>query len=218
MKEDCFLCKSVMPEWLEVVRLKREVQEFEKGARIFKEGDPVKGIYFILNGKVKVDMSWGDKSYIVRLAGEGDILGHRGLGMDSVYPINATALEPTTVCFIPTDLFSTLLKTNTDFLYKLAFFFAEELKFTERRMKHLAHMPVKGRVAESLLMIRDAFGTNEDGALSYSMSRKDMAAMCGTTYESVIRMLNELVADNYIQLSDKAIHLVDEARLEECCK
>lgn len=218
LREDCFLCKSILTEWLEVVRLKREVLRYKKNEVIFREGEAVKGVYFMLSGKVKVHTSWGDKEYILRLCSAGDIFGHRGLGLDATYPVSATALESTSVCFINTALFMTLLRTNNDFLFKLAFFFADELKRTERRMKNLAHMPVKGRVAEALLMIRDAFGLDENKALKYRMSRKDMASMAGTTYETVIRMLNELVAEGLITLDERNIRLLDESRLRECCQ
>jgi CRP/FNR family transcriptional regulator len=33
-------------------------------------------------------------------------------------------------------------------------FFAEELKVSERRMRNLAHMPVKGRVAQAILSLQ----------------------------------------------------------------
>lgn len=217
LKEDCFLCKNIMSEWLEVVRLKREVLTYKKGEHLFREGEKVRGVFFILTGKVKVDMAWGDKSFILRLAGEGDIVGHRGFGIDDVYPVNATTLETTTVCFIPTDLFKHLLKTNPEFLYELTFFYADELKLTERRMKNLVHMSVKGRVAEAILHIRNAFGIDQQHTLSYNMSRKDMASMAGTTYETVIRMLNELVKDGFIELHGKEIKLLDQQGLSRCC-
>tara|TARA_B110000046_G_C12966924_1_gene387181 strand:+ start:1106 stop:1294 length:189 start_codon:yes stop_codon:yes gene_type:complete len=61
-------------------------------------------------------------------------------------------------------------------------------------MKNLAHMSLKGHVAESILIIRDAFGIESNG-LSFGLSRKDIAAAAGTAYEAVIRMLNVLVKD-----------------------
>jgi CRP-like cAMP-binding protein len=218
LKEDCFLCRNISSEWLELVRLKRDVLFFKKNEVIFRDGEKVDGIYFILSGKVKVDMPWGDKSYIVRLASDGDILGHRGFGLDEYYPVNGTALESTTVCFIPSELFKSLLRTNQELLYSLVFFFADELKRTEKRMKRLVHMLVKGRVAESILMIAEAFGVEENGMLKFNMSRKEMAAMSGTTYETVIRMLNELVKDGLISLNDKNIQILNNEALEVCCQ
>jgi CRP-like cAMP-binding protein len=41
-------------------------------------------------------------------------------------------------------------------------FFAEELKEAERKMRNLAHMPVKGRVAQALISLKNQFGTNRE--------------------------------------------------------
>lgn len=215
---DCFLCKNISDDWLEMVKLKREVLTYKKGDYIFKEQEKVKGIYFILTGKVKVSMTWGDKNYIVRLASDGAILGHRGYGLDEVYPIDGIALEKTTVCFIPTELFFTLLKTNVNLLFKLNFFYADELKLTERKLKNLATRPVKYRVAEAIVNIAKTFGTDENGFLSYNISRKDMAAMAGTVYETVSRMLAELQKTGCIEMVGSKIKILQLIDLEKLCE
>lgn len=76
----CFLCQSVLKGWQPLISLNKKNFEFKKGQQIFKEGDPVKGIYFIYDGKVKVHKYWDEeKEFIVRFANKGDILGHLGL-------------------------------------------------------------------------------------------------------------------------------------------
>ena len=62
-------------------------------------------------------------------------------------------------------------------------------------------------------MIADAFGKSDNGQLLFNLSRKEIASMAGTTYENVIRMLNELVKENLIRLSEKDIYLLDEKNL-----
>lgn len=213
LHENCLLCQHVTPEWLELIEQHRQVLNFKKGQHIFTEGSKVEGMFFILSGKVKIEMSWGERSHIVRLAKDGDILGHRGFGLDDIYPASGIAVAPTSVCFVPTDFFVKLLKTNTQLLFRLTFLYADELKKTERKLRNLAHVQVKGRVAEALLDIREAYGTDDSGVLGHRMSRKDIASIAGTTYESVVRMLNELVADNLIALVGMDIKLLDVDRL-----
>ena len=68
---------------------------------VFKEGDPVTGIYFVYEGKLKIHKRWGDdKELIVRIADKGTIAGHRGLGKNFIYPVSGIAIEPAKVCFI----------------------------------------------------------------------------------------------------------------------
>ena len=60
---------------------------YSTGTTIFSEGEPVKGIYQIYSGKIKVVASFdGKKEHIVRLATTEQLLGHRGLGGNMIYP------------------------------------------------------------------------------------------------------------------------------------
>ncbi len=180
------------------------------------EGEDVLGMYFIYNGTIKVHKSWGtEKELIVRFAKNGDIVGHRGLGIDSIYPVSATAIEDCTVCFITLDFFNASLKVNNDLLYKLMMFFAEELKVSERKMRNLAHMPVKGRVAQALLTLKERFGVTDKGLINIIITRQDLASFTGTAYETVYKILNEFIADNIIRVSEKSIAIVNEPELKQ---
>ncbi len=93
---------------------------------IFREGEPVRGIYFVYSGIVKIHKKWGtEKELILRFAQQGDIFGHRGLGLEAIYPISATALEPLNACFIDLEFFRASLKVNQDFRYGLLRCFAD---------------------------------------------------------------------------------------------
>ena len=202
----CFLCTLCLKEWLPAIDAHRKTINVKKGTVLFNEGDVVTGIYFMYQGMVKVHKKWGsDKELILRLAGKGAIVGHRGLGKVNVYPITATALENSVVCFIDLAFFEATLKVNQDFSYKLMMFFAEELQESEKNMRNLAHMPVKGRVATLLLMLAESFGTTPDGFIDINLSRQDLASYAGTTYETFFRTLNELSEEGSIALDGKNI-------------
>src|ERR1700759_5262293 len=96
----CFLCSFCIPEWKEAIVLKKDTRSIKKGRPVFSEEEKVEGIFFVYTGFVKVHRQWvGQKDLILRFAGSGDILGHRGLGGSNTYPVTATALEDTKVCF-----------------------------------------------------------------------------------------------------------------------
>src|ERR1044072_4002806 len=99
----CFLCRHSQPEWRQLIALQKQTMTFKRGQSLFSEGDPTTGIFFILSGAVKMHKQWGGekKEFIVRFAGDGDIVGVRGLGSSIAYPISATALGSTRACFIP---------------------------------------------------------------------------------------------------------------------
>lgn len=196
------------------VALHRTNHKYNKGEVIFTEDEKVKGIFFVYNGTVKVHKHWGpDKELILRFAKKGNIIGHRGLGKDLVYPVSGTAIEPTITCFFPLDFFEASLKVNHDFLYELMHFFATELKESERNMRNLAHMPAKNRIAQALLTLEEKFGTTEDGSINIVISRQDLASFSGTTYETVFRVLNELILENIISIHEKQIKIINKPAL-----
>ena len=83
---------------------------------------------------------WGEKELIMRFAKKGDIVGHRVLGNELVYPVSDTVLETSTVCFISNEFFLSPLKVSHGFLYTLMLFFAEGF-----RKKNAQHSPHAGK-------------------------------------------------------------------------
>jgi CRP/FNR family transcriptional regulator len=204
---DCFLCQHCIPEWKEVIALKKTTLVIKKGKALFHEGEKVKGIFFLYKGYAKVHKQWkGQKDLILRFAAPGDILGHRGLGGTDHYPVTATALEDSQLCYIPNDFLESSLKANPNLTYQLMHFYAAELQRTEQRMRDMVHMEVKGRVAGALLEIAE---------LPLTITRQDIASYAGTTYETVFKFFTELTKGKIISTSGKNIRINDPARLKK---
>jgi CRP-like cAMP-binding protein len=211
---DCFLCQHCMIEWRPLIGLNKETRMFRKGRPVFLEGDPVEGIYFMYKGWVKVHKQWTHpKELIVRFAGTGDIIGHRGLGDKKNYPVSATALEDSTVCFIPEDFLESSLRANPTLTYRFMQFYGVELQKAERRMRDLVHMETKGRIAGALLEMSHKFGKNREGFISMPVSRQDIASYAGTTYETLFKLFNELKKEKLILTSGKFIKIKNETKL-----
>jgi CRP-like cAMP-binding protein len=212
----CFLCSSCIPEWKEAIAVKKKTFQYKKGKNIFREGEKVKGIYFVYSGSVKVYKPWGDqKQLILRFAKAGDILGHRGLGGEEVYPITATALEDTKACFITNDFLEATLKTNPSFTYRLMHFYAHELQRAEKRMRDLAHMEVKGRIADALMELAAVFGQDQHKYIAATVTRQDIASYAGTTYETVFKFFNELTSSKIISTTGKTIRINNPGKLKQ---
>lgn len=209
-----FIEKHCNKEWSEFLNFHKKNFRFEKNQFIFKAGESTKGLYFIDYGKVKITYQQHDGSErLIRLATDGQILGHRGFGGNWKYPISALALEKTVVSFIPVKIFNVVAKANADFTYNLMMFFAEELRLSEAKLNHF---PVKNLVARSLFDNYLAFGfeSNHSKRLSYTLSRKDIASKAGTTYETVVRTLAEFNKLKVIKIDGKSIHILDMERLK----
>jgi len=200
-----------LKDWIPVIAAQRKNYVVKKGEAIFKEGDPVTGIYFVYEGKIKVHKKWdAEKELILRFAKKGDIVGHLGLGDTGYYPVSATAIEAGVICYISMGFLESTLNVNNGFVIKLMRFFANELQESEKRMRNLAHMPVKGRVAQALISLKNKFGINADGFIDIDLSRQDLAAFTGAAYESLFRTINDLVEEKIIEIAGKSILIKNE--------
>jgi CRP-like cAMP-binding protein len=212
----CFICSLCMPDWIPAVAAHKKNYQIRKGQPIFREGDPVTGIYFVIQGKVKVHKRWdAEKEVIIRFAQKGDILGHLGLGDVSFYHMSATALEPVEVCYLEMPFFKSTLAFNINVVTELLRFFANELQDSERRMRNLVHMSVKARIAQSFITLKKQFGLDAEGYIAIELSRQDLASFSGSSYETLFKVINEFTEQKMIQFTGRRAKIVKEKKLLE---
>jgi CRP/FNR family transcriptional regulator len=192
-----------------------------KGEAIFTSGQRADRMYMVHQGRVKVvaDMGKGE-GRIIRLAGDGEMLGHRALGHEPTYTASAIALVPTRVNAIPMALFLDTLQANPRFCYHFLLRFAEEMRHLDQHLRELRTMDVAQRVARVLLVCRDTFGMDpqDHRQLAYTLPRRDIASMADTTYESVVRSLSSFQQEGYIELAGKNVRLCKPKALEKALK
>ena len=214
--QHCFLCKNSLPGWIPAIATNKKNISYKKGAVIASEGEPVKGIFFLYEGVVKVHRQWdNNRELILSFAKSGDIVGYRGLGEKMVYPVSITAVQPSIMCFVDSAFFETSLGVNHQVTYQLMKLYASELEEAEKRMRNLALMDVNGRLCESLLFLEKRFGKTRNGFIDLLLSRQDMASFVGTTYETLFRTIVELVKRKIIKVNGKKIYLMKPEKLVE---
>lgn len=214
LNANCFIKQYCSPDWQEKLSEAKYQFTQKQGQYIFIEGNPVFGIYFIREGKVKITASGNrNKEQIVRLAKDGHILGHRGLGGD-FYPISAVSMEDSSLCFFENKILYDALMTNPRFTYGMMLFYSQELRKAEIRMKHLTQMNVREKTADALLFIREAFGLSpESKTLNVTISREEISDIAGTSVGQIIHNLSDFEKEKIIAKLGKKIQLLDEKKL-----
>jgi CRP-like cAMP-binding protein len=175
-------------------------QSYQKGERIFSEGNPAMGMHCVHQGKIKITKSGSDgKQQIVRLAKDGALLGFRSLLTGTKYSTSAVALEDCVVCCIPRSDFFRVWQSNLQFSTSLMQMMAKALGDAEVQMLHLAYKPVRERLAEALLLLYHTFRKDDDKEpFAICISREDIAALVGTAKETATRLLSEFKEDGII--------------------
>lgn len=207
-------CKA-RPENLEEINRQKVCNIYKKGQVLFNEGSYPFGIYCINSGKIKLSHLGDDgKEQITRLLKGGDIIGYRALLSGDRYNGSAIVLEDAQVCFIPKELFLSILKSDASLCFELMKLLSNELKNAELKVTHLAQKPVRERLAETLLFIKETYGYEHDGVtLNVRLSREEIANLVGTATESTIRLLSEFKKDGMVELDGKKIKITNQKEL-----
>jgi CRP-like cAMP-binding protein len=207
----CHLTK----EDLHLVNENKWCQSVHKGQQIFTEGAYPHGIFCINHGKIKVHQMGNEgREQIVRLAKDGDVVGYRSLLSGEAYNCSATALDDTSICFIPKNVFLELVEKNKDLSMQIIQLLSKNLRQAESAILHLAQKSVRERMAEALLFLKEVYGVEEDGVtLTVSLSREEIATLVGTATETAIRLLSEFKTSKMVEFSGKKIKILDQKEL-----
>jgi CRP/FNR family transcriptional regulator, anaerobic regulatory protein len=218
----CFIRAYTGKNWRSRIDNERITLDFKKNEVLFREGEAVAGIYFIYSGKVKVYNSGiQNKTQIVRFAGDGSIVGHRGFGTVNTYPIGAATIEDSTICYIPRSLFFDILQDNPPLTMELLNFYADELRRSERKLRSLSQLTVKQKITEAILTLAEIYGVTPKGKnefLNVTLPRQDYSDITGASIEEVIRTISKLKKEGLIVTEGKQIGIANRKKLEEMLK
>ncbi len=187
----------------------------KKGQVIFQEGSRAQGLYCINDGKIKLSKTGDEgKDHIVQLVKEGDIIGYNAVLSGEPYSLTATAIEDSKICFVPKSFFFQVVESNGNLSLQIMKLLSSSLKSTQKNLTDIAQKPVRERLAEALLFLKETYGYESDEeTLNVILTREEIANIVGTATETVIRLLSEFNHDQMIALNGKRIKILNHKAL-----
>ena len=190
------IAESIPDLWQPLTETQREylaknftIQKYKKNETIYCEGETPMHLMCLLSGKVKIYKDGvGGRSQIIRVIKDKEYFAYRAYFAQENFVTAAAAFEPCTICLVPMPVISELIKENTD----LAMFFIKQLSIdlgiSDERTVNLTQKHIRGRLAESLLFLKDTYGVEEDQCtLSIYLSREDLANLSNMTTSKTLQ-------------------------------
>ncbi len=193
---------------------------FRKNEFIYKEGDIPSAFMFLIDGKVKIFKEGvGGREQIIRMTKPMGYVGYRALIAEEIHNASAVTLEDSNVLVVNTDHFFNKLLRNPDFAFRLIQKLARELGFSNSRTVTLTQKHIRGRLAESLLLLKEKYGFEHDGvSLRAYLSREDIANLSNMTTSNAIRTLSNFSSEKVIAIDGRKIKILDLQKLERISK
>jgi len=185
---------------------------------LFLEAERPGGIYFIVDGQVKVVRQGADGSEtILHLVGAGEFVGLVAALADRPLPASAQAIGPTVVLWLPGDRFRAFLLRYPEVALAVMGLMAGRLHEIQNRFHDVSTARVEGRLARLLLHLAGRAGrrTPEGVVLLLPLTRAELAELCGTRLYTVSRVLNEWQRAGAIRLARRRVVILRPDLLAE---
>ena len=208
--------KYLNPDELTIINFKKDFRHHKRGDILYQEGNRINGFYCINSGIIKVFKTGIDgKEQIIRFAKKGDIIAYRSVLSNELACTSAKVIEDSQVCFLPSEILISFIKTNPAYALELIKLACHELDEANSFITDIAQKTVRERLAEVLLLLVDDFGLDNQQFLNISLTREEFANIVGTATESVIRLLSEFKSDKLVELHGRKIKILNTKALEK---
>lgn len=202
-------------ELAEVHRLFR-TYGYQPGDTIYSAGDRAERLFVVAHGKVKLlRHTASGQDVLLGILGADEMFGSLAALGDAEYPDEAEAHTSTCVLGIGARDFQSLLERYPAVALAVLTILAERLKESHETISQLSAMPVESRVAAALLKLAEKLGTPHEGGslIQAPLSREDLAALTGSTTESVSRVMSKLRRDRIIDSGRRWVAILAPERL-----
>ena len=203
-----------------IIRQTSICKMYRKGDLIYEEGNKPFGLICLITGKAKIAKKGiAGREQIVRMAKPVGFIGYRAFFAEEMHIASAEALEESIVCIMKTELIFGIVRSNSDVAMNVIRALATDLGFSNRRTVTLTQKHIRGRLAESLIFLKESYGLEEDGStLSIYLSREDLANLSNMTTSNAIRTLSQFATERLITIDGRKIKIIEEEKLKKISK
>lgn len=212
------LRRTALFEGLETPDLEALVRQahplwLRKGQTLFLQGDPVRYLYVVISGLIKVYRPdpKGQRQVVLHLEGPLRPVAAVAVFLEKpCYPASAEALEDSQLLAIPKESFFGLVDTRPPVARAMIRFLAKRQQQLVHLLDRLVFHEVGARLAEYLLE-----QARQAGGGFRLPTNPELAALLGTGPEPVSRKLGEFLRQGFIEMQARRVWIKDTKALEQ---
>jgi CRP/FNR family transcriptional regulator len=184
------------------------------GQLIFLEGDPSCGLWFIVEGRVRIiKQSRNGRVQGLCLVDRGKCFGSCPLFDGDRNPANAQAIDNVTLLVLPSEALQRFVQQEPDVASVLLRIFSQRLSHLAKLGEGLGTREVGHRINDCIL----AYAEERAPHPVVSLTHDKLASMAGTVREVVTRHLAKLESEGVVRVEPGQIIVLDADALEGSC-
>lgn len=201
----------------EIANFSKE-ESFEAGESIYRLGDPVRRVFEIVEGRIKlVSFTEDGRELLITNLYAGDTVGINGILTDLPHANQGISLTDVRILSIAKADFLQLFHEYKEVSQKICRLFSFRMRLYEQLLGESAMLNVSQRVQRTLVRLAQERGIREpDGSMTINeLSQEQLSTMLGATRQSICRAIKDLQARGKIKQSYGKIHIVDFQQMIE---
>jgi CRP-like cAMP-binding protein len=208
------LFEGLSDQVLRILATAARRRSFDPGEVLFHQGEQGTTCHVILSGTVRIYVIGEDgRELAVRIMRAGETVGEMALFDDQPRSASVEALELIRTLELDQDVLLRCVQRSPRLALHLLSTLSRRLRLTTEDAEGLASLTVTERLLRQLRRLARHSGVSVEGGTRIvpPMTQQDLAALVGTSRESVNRALVRLREEDVVRLEDGWIVLLDEA-------
>jgi CRP/FNR family transcriptional regulator, cyclic AMP receptor protein len=193
------------------------IQTWPAGEVLFIEGEPCKGLYIVVSGRVRIfKTSPNGREHVLAIEGPGASVAELPVFDGDPYPASASAMEQAEALFVSrTDLRAICLE-HPEVALKMLQVVGSRLRRLVGIIEELSFTTVRHRLISWLLRHSEMDGHQGKHGVAFPLkaSHQELAAQIGTVRELVSRNIARLQAQGFIEVNGREVTILDRDGLE----
>lgn len=193
------------------------VVHYPKGQIIFSEGDAADRVYLVEEGFVKIYRITADGRRVTvgSMRTSGELMGLAETLYHGERTCYAGAISDSTLVVVRRARFEELLDKQPSIAIKVATTLGVRMRDAEAIIQEMVSFQVPGRLAMLLLKMSERAGIETEAGtkISIRLTHEEIAAMIGTSRQTVTSLLNIFRQENSIAIEEKEMYILDPDKL-----
>ncbi len=189
------------------------MREYPKHTAIFEAGDFPRSVYLVKRGHVRIGRLTADgKEITVAILGPGDLFGEEALFGSQGRATVATAMDETLVCISSADDLFAVLSESPSIALNVAKMLNDRLVDMSAQVEDVAYSKVSDRLLHLFERLVPEHGVEVAEGVRFDvvLTHADLAALIGSTRETVTVELSALAKAGRIRVQGRTITLLRE--------
>jgi CRP/FNR family transcriptional regulator len=216
LKTNGFFCELTAPALKDFDEY-RSSTTYPEGAILFLEKQEPRGVFVLCAGEVKLSISSsGGKTLILRIARPGEVLGLMATLSGEPYEVTAETIRPCQVAYIRRDDFLRFIANHPEAYQGVV---RQMTSLYQGACSQLRTVGLSASAPEKLarLLLDWSSGgkeTDQGTQVRLPLTHEEIAALIGTTRETVTRTLSEFKSNHIVDLHGSNLMISNRSALE----